>query len=120
MDINDPSIYARQLQTTMDVLSKFKPTNVLGITVGNEILLQAQSGGGSVTQALADVTANIRSVKAAVAQMGLSIPVGSGDAGSMLTEAYAAACDFVFSCVAVRCGNELTSCRNNQSVGTER
>ena len=119
MDINDPSIYARQLQTTMDVLTKFKPTNVLGITVGNEILLQAQSGGGSVTQALADVTANIRSVKAAVAQMGLSIPVGSGDAGSMLTAAYASACDFVFSCVVHNAAFELTPRRNNQSASIE-
>jgi len=93
MDINDPTIYTRQLSETMKVLNTFKPSNVLGITVGNEILLQAQSAGNSVTQALADVTTNIRSVKSAVAAMGLSIPVGSGDAGSMLTEAYGAACD---------------------------
>ena len=77
----------------MDVLTSFRPTNVLGITVGNEILLQAQSAGRSVSQALADVTSNIRGVKSSIASMGLSIPVGSGDAGSMLTEAYAEACD---------------------------
>ncbi|CAK5262780.1 unnamed protein product, partial [Mycena citricolor] len=83
--------YARQRDTMQSALQTYGSTNVAGITVGNEVILNyLTDNGGSQqdpnglvgNQAATLLLVNITDTKAMVQSLGLTIPVGNSDAGS--------------------------------------
>ena len=91
VDPANATTFTRQLKTLTDVLTKSKGEHVLGISVGNEVLLNAGDKLATVTTGL---LANIKTVRDSVKalNLGKDIPVGNGEAGSMITLELAEAC----------------------------
>ncbi|CAG8671531.1 16683_t:CDS:2, partial [Acaulospora colombiana] len=91
--------YERQRDQAFDVLDKYGVDNILGITVGNEYLLQTSSGGGSVTTAETYLISKINEVRTMLQAKNYAktIPVGSADAGSQITPELAAAADYIMA-----------------------
>ncbi|KAE8220988.1 hypothetical protein CF319_g5584 [Tilletia indica] len=81
--------YARQVAEIQDAITKYGVDLIEGITVGNEYLLN----GGSET----DLIQKMADMRTTLAGMGLSkvVPVGTGDAGSMITATLAAGADYI-------------------------
>ncbi|KAK0521971.1 hypothetical protein OC842_006609 [Tilletia horrida] len=81
--------YARQVSEMQDAITRYGTDRIEGITVGNEYLLN----GGSE----ADLIQKITDMRTLLAGMNLpkTLPVGTGDAGSMITAALAAASDYI-------------------------
>lgn len=91
--------YERQRDQAFDVLDKYGVDNILGITVGNEYLLQAYTADpASVTTAETYLISKINEVRTMVQakNYGKTIPVGSADAGSQITPELSAAADYVW------------------------
>lgn len=89
VDDNDET-WQRQLKTTQDVVTKHGVDHIAGISVGNEYLLN----GGSVTTLLSRVS-DVRTWVTAQ-NFNKTVPVGTGDAGSMITTEVAEGAEFVF------------------------
>ncbi len=88
---DDDTIYERGAQAIVAAIGKYGTDRIEGITVGNEYLLN----GGSATNLIAKM-ADMRQRLAAL-NLPKKIPVGTGDAGSMLTLAIAQGSDYVMS-----------------------
>ena len=88
VDDNDET-WQRQVQTTKDVLNKHGVNHVAGVIVGNEYILN----GGSVTTLLSKVS----EVKTWVTSQNYNktVPVGTADAGSMISTQMANGADFL-------------------------
>lgn len=43
VDLKKPDVYSRQLKNTLEVLEKYGDDHVLGVTVGNEVMLNAKT-----------------------------------------------------------------------------
>lgn len=88
VDDNDET-WQRQVQTTKDVLTKHGVNHVAGVIVGNEYILN----GGSVATLLSKVT----EIKTWVTSQNYNktVPVGTADAGSMITTEMANGADFL-------------------------
>ena len=108
-ELGNDTTYTRQRDEAFAVLDKYGVDNILGVTVGNEYLLQA-SQGGSLSTAQTYLIEKINEVRTMIKAKGYSktIPVGSADAGSMITADLAAAADYV-SLFAIRSSNVLKS-----------
>lgn len=88
---DDADTWARQVQATKDVIAKHGVDHIAGIGVGNEYILN----GGSVTTLLS----RVNEVKQWVTAQNFNkhIPVGTADAGSMISTEMVEGVDFVFS-----------------------
>ncbi|CEH18371.1 FAMILY 17 GLUCOSIDASE SCW10-RELATED [Ceraceosorus bombacis] len=88
-DDPDGSTYQRQVKNVQDAIKKWGVDHIEGVAVGNEYLLNGGSEA-SLIQHMADM-------RTALAGMNLSktVPVGTGDAGSKITETLAAGSDFI-------------------------
>ena len=82
-------MYTRQLNAVISALQTFGADNVEGITVGNEVILDAFTANKSAGQKAGEaaVLANVKTTKAKISALNLSkqLPVGTGDSGSMIT-----------------------------------
>ncbi|EPQ30555.1 uncharacterized protein PFL1_02080 [Pseudozyma flocculosa PF-1] len=83
--------YKRQVDSLTAALKQHGADHVAGVIVGNEVLLN----GGSVS----DLVSKMSDMRTTLAGLGLSKtpPVGTSDAGSMMTAALGEGSDFVFS-----------------------
>ncbi|KAI0342691.1 glycoside hydrolase [Trametopsis cervina] len=96
--------YVRQRDTIVDALKTYGADNVLGITVGNEVILNwltDNGGGDDPNGAVANVgaqllLANITDARTTFGGLGLSktIPIGNSDAGSYFSSEVLAAVDY--------------------------
>lgn len=97
---SDPTVYDRQIATTLEILREYGADHVAGITVGNEYIL-GQYTNSPANQATAEalVLRNVADARRQVQalNLGKTIPIGSGDAGSMITATYAAGLDYLFA-----------------------
>lgn len=92
--------YTRQRDQAFAVLDEYGVDNVLGLTVGNEYLLQAFTADpATLPTAQTYLISKITEVRTMLAAKNYAktIPVGSADAGSQITAAYAAAADYVMA-----------------------
>jgi exo-beta-1,3-glucanase (GH17 family) len=98
IDGNDTT-YTRQRDQLFQVLDQYGLDNVLGITVGNEYLLDSNGDPTTLATAQTYLLSKITDVRTVLAgkNYNKTIPVGSADAGSMITAEYAAACDYVMA-----------------------
>jgi hypothetical protein len=78
-------------------MDQYGVDNILGLTVGNEYLLDSNADATTLSTATTYLLAKIADTRSVLASKhyNRTIPVGSGDAGSMITAQYAAACDYV-------------------------
>ncbi|KAJ9475808.1 putative family 17 glucosidase SCW10 [Pseudozyma hubeiensis] len=81
----------RQIDNVVDAIKTYGVDNIDGITVGNEFLLN----GGSETTLLGYIS----TVNTTINALGLSkyIPIGTADAGSMITTTLASGADYVMA-----------------------
>ncbi|EST07370.1 Glycoside hydrolase, family 17 [Kalmanozyma brasiliensis GHG001] len=88
LDLSDPGdvAWTRQLDNITFALDNFGTSNVGGISVGNEYLLN----GGSAT----DLLAYVQRFRTFASSKSWTFPVGTADAGSMLTATVAAGVDY--------------------------
>jgi exo-beta-1,3-glucanase (GH17 family) len=92
--------YQRQLQETFDAIKKYGTRNVAGITVGNEYILQANTASPAtrptaeayVIKQMADTRAKLKAQN-----FDKAIPVGTADAGSMITLALSEGAEYVMA-----------------------
>ncbi|PVG00457.1 glycoside hydrolase [Serendipita vermifera] len=92
--------YERQRDQAFDVLDKYGVDNILGITVGNEYLLQQNTANPALLPtAQTYLISKINEVRTMVEakNYGKTIPVGSADAGSQITPELAAAADYIMA-----------------------
>ncbi|PWN47771.1 glycoside hydrolase [Violaceomyces palustris] len=83
--------YARQVKEVTDAIKAYGVDRIDGITVGNEYLLN----GGSA----ADLVQKMADMRTTLAGMNLpkTIPVGTADAGSMITTQLSEGADYIFA-----------------------
>ncbi|KAL5486085.1 hypothetical protein ACEPAI_7129 [Sanghuangporus weigelae] len=95
--------YERQRDTIKEALETYGTDHVAGITVGNEFMLNWVNSQGvdatAVNQAIGNQGAqlliqNITDTRNMLSDMGLSIPVGTSDAGSYFNDEVLAAVDY--------------------------
>jgi exo-beta-1,3-glucanase (GH17 family) len=92
--------YQRQRDQAFAVLDQYGVDNVLGLTVGNEYLLQASTANpATLATAQTYLISKIADVRSVLASKGYSktIPVGSADAGSQITAPLSAAADYIMA-----------------------
>ncbi|CAG7848338.1 Putative glucan endo-1,3-beta-glucosidase btgC; AltName: Full=Endo-1,3-beta-glucanase btgC; AltName: Full=Laminarinase btgC [Serendipita indica DSM 11827] len=92
--------FERQRDEAFAVFDQYGVDNVLGITVGNEYLLQAYTANPATLEtAQTYLISKIQDVRTMLASKnyGKTIPVGSADAGSQITATYAQAADFIMA-----------------------
>jgi len=102
IDDGDWSSYTRQKAAILDVLNKYGTSNIAGITVGNEFMLNylTENGGGdnpngAIGNQGADLLiVNITDTRNMLKSLGLSIPVGNSDAGSYFNNKVLEAVDY--------------------------
>ncbi|CAD6920849.1 unnamed protein product [Tilletia controversa] len=86
---NNATTYARQVAEIQDAITKYGVDQIEGVTVGNEFLL---NGGSEL-----DLIQKMADMRTLLAGMALSktVPVGTADAGSMITATLAAGADYI-------------------------
>ncbi len=89
---NNADTFQRQVDEIVDAVKKYGTDHIAGITVGNEYLLN----GGSVTDLLARI-ASVNTTVNALPGLGKYIPIGTADAGSMVTLQLASGADYVMA-----------------------
>ncbi|KAG8816589.1 hypothetical protein FRC18_000918, partial [Serendipita sp. 400] len=92
--------YERQRDEAFAVLDEYGVDNILGITVGNEYLLQTFTATpASLSTAETYLISKIEDVRTMLSSKnyGKTIPVGSADAGSQITTTLAAAADYIMA-----------------------
>ncbi|WVQ84409.1 hypothetical protein IAT38_006561 [Cryptococcus sp. DSM 104549] len=99
VDSNETA-YTDQLNHVVDVLKTYGTDHVSGITVGNEYILNT-AGTSSLTSstylaAVKDITDKIAEVNSTIQALGLSktLPIGTSDAGSILSKTLASGVDY--------------------------
>ncbi|PWO00414.1 glycoside hydrolase [Tilletiopsis washingtonensis] len=90
-DDPDDATYNRQVSEVRKAIEEFGVEHVAGITVGNEYLLN-----GGPADALITKMAAMRTMLAGM-NLGKTIPVGTADAGSMVTTSLGAGSDYVMA-----------------------
>jgi exo-beta-1,3-glucanase (GH17 family) len=96
-DDPDDATYNRQVSEVRKAIEEFGVEHVAGITVGNEYLLN-----GGPADALITKMAAMRTMLAGM-NLGKTIPVGTADAGSMVTTSLGAGSDYVMANVSAAC-----------------
>jgi len=102
IDDGDWSSYDRQKSAIEDVLKTYGTTNIAGITVGNEFMLNwlTEYGGGddpngTIGNQGADLLiVNITDTRNLIKSLGLNIPIGNSDAGSYFNNKVLEAVDY--------------------------
>ncbi|KAG8908360.1 hypothetical protein FRB99_007287 [Tulasnella sp. 403] len=103
---NDDTVYARQRDATKRILQTYDTKHVLGITVGNEFILNNLTAANSQdptsptgVAAAEFLIAKIQDVRSMLASLSLpkTIPVGNGDAGSYTNIQLLSAVDYFMS-----------------------
>lgn len=91
----DESIWERQRDDTLAIIQKYGVDHISGITVGNEFLLNTNGAASSYTS----IRQKVAEFKSELAKLSLSktIPVGTADAGSMITAALSSSADYVMA-----------------------
>lgn len=91
----DDTIWARQRDDTLAIIQKYGTAHISGITVGNEFLLNTEGAASSYTS----IRQKVAEFKEELAKMNLdkTIPVGTADAGSMITAPLAGSVDYVMA-----------------------
>ncbi|GAA95577.1 glycoside hydrolase family 17 protein [Mixia osmundae IAM 14324] len=100
LDMTNSTTNERQIQQTLDAISKHGSDHVSGVIVGNEVVLLASPTGGTPsTTAISFVVEQQKDVRTRLAALNLSktIPVGTADAGSMMTTSLAEGSDALMS-----------------------
>jgi glucan 1,3-beta-glucosidase len=94
IDIDD-TIWERQRNDTLAIIQQYGTDHISGITVGNEFLLNTEGAASSYTS----IRRKIAEFKKDLDALNLSktIPVGTADAGSMITSALAASADYIMA-----------------------
>lgn len=93
----DDTIWERQRQATLDIITEYGTDHISGITVGNEFLLNQANGAATApAAAISSITTKVAQFKQDLAGMSLSktLPVGTADAGSMVSTTLAAGVDY--------------------------
>jgi exo-beta-1,3-glucanase (GH17 family) len=96
----DTTVFPRQLSETLAVLQQYGADQVAGITVGNEYILDQYTVSPSLqSSAQTTVLNSVASVRQSIAALKLpkTIPIGTSDAGSMLSTALGQGCDYVMA-----------------------
>lgn len=103
---DDDTVYARQRDAVQRILQTYDINHVLGVTVGNEFILNNMTAANSndptssVGVAAAEfLVAKIQDVRSMISGLSLSktIPVGNGDAGSYTNVQLLSAVDYFMS-----------------------
>jgi len=103
---NDDTIFQRQLADTQHILQTYDINHVLGLTVGNEFILdnltalsQTDPSSAAGVSAADYLITKISSVRSMLSSLSLpkTIPVGNGDAGSYTNTELLAAVDYFMS-----------------------
>ncbi|PWY97954.1 glycoside hydrolase [Testicularia cyperi] len=89
---NDQTVFDRQVKEIVSAITAYGTDHIAGITVGNEFLLN----GGSVTDLLSKIQTVNQTVQA-LPNLGKVIPVGTADAGSMITTQLASGADYIMA-----------------------
>ncbi|SPO30541.1 uncharacterized protein UTRI_06471 [Ustilago trichophora] len=84
--------FQRQVDNVVDAVKQYGTDHIAGITVGNEYLLN----GGSVATLLARI-ASVNETIHALPNLGKRIPIGTADAGSMISTQLATGADYVMA-----------------------
>ncbi|KIM25033.1 glycoside hydrolase family 17 protein [Serendipita vermifera MAFF 305830] len=88
--------YTRQKTILENALATYGTTNVLGIAVGNEYVLQAIQAGDTSENATTRVVTKMTEVRTDLIALGYNLPVGTSDAGGTVTQEMVNGADFVF------------------------
>ncbi|KAK4698850.1 hypothetical protein P7C70_g7419, partial [Phenoliferia sp. Uapishka_3] len=89
---SNTTVNAQQQQDVTDALNAYGATHVSGVMIGNEVLLDSTDLTASTTLLVAQMKEYRTKVNAL--GLGKTIPVGTGDAGSMISAPIAAGADF--------------------------
>lgn len=91
----DDTIWERQRDDTLAIIQKYGTDHISGITVGNEFLLNTDGAASSYTS----IRQKVAEFKSELAKLKLdkTIPVGTADAGSMVTASLASTVDYVMA-----------------------
>lgn len=84
--------FSRQVKEITDAITAYGTDHIAGVTVGNEYLLN----GGSVTDLLARIQ-TVNTTIQALPNLGKVLPVGTADAGSMITTTLATGADYIMA-----------------------
>ncbi|KAJ1024087.1 hypothetical protein NDA16_002926 [Ustilago loliicola] len=84
--------FKRQVDNIVDAVKQYGTDHIAGITVGNEFLLN----GGSVTTLL-DHISTVNTTVNSLSGLGKYIPIGTADAGSMISLQLASGADYVMA-----------------------
>ncbi|KAG8951266.1 hypothetical protein FRC04_006505 [Tulasnella sp. 424] len=103
---NDDTVYTRQRDAVQRILKTYDVNHVLGVTVGNEFILNNMTAAGATdptgtvgVSAAEFLVAKIQDVRSMISGLGLSktIPVGNGDAGAYTNVQLLSAVDYFMS-----------------------
>jgi len=78
--------YIRQKTILTNALTTYGTSNVLGITVGNEYVLNSVQNGDTSENATARVVAKMTEVRTDLTALGFNLQVGTSDAGGTVTQ----------------------------------
>jgi exo-beta-1,3-glucanase (GH17 family) len=93
----DETIWERQRADTLAIIQEYGVDHISGITVGNEFLLNQANGAATApAAAVRSITTKVAQFKQDLAGLSLSktLPVGTADAGSMVSTTLAAGVDY--------------------------
>lgn len=93
----DDTIWQRQRQDTLDIIQEYGVDHISGITVGNEFLLgQANGAATAPAAAISSITTKVAQFKQDLEALNLpkTLPVGTADAGSMVSTTLTAGVDY--------------------------
>lgn len=92
---SDDTIWERQRDDTLAIVSKYGTDHISGITVGNEFLLNTNGAASSYTS----IRNKVAEMKSELEKLNLdkTVPVGTADAGSMITASLASHVDYVMA-----------------------
>ncbi|KAK9894951.1 glycoside hydrolase family 17 protein [Cystobasidium minutum MCA 4210] len=92
---SDDTIWERQRDDTLAIIQKYGTDHISGVTVGNEFLLNTEGAASSYTS----IRQKVAEFKSELAKLNLdkTIPVGTADAGSMITASLASNVDYVMA-----------------------
>lgn len=112
---NDEVAYQRQKTLVQQALQTYGTDHILGITVGNEFMLNylTAHGGGSNVNGTAGLAASallktkIADVRQMLQGMSITLPVGTSDAGAYFNNDLLGAVDYGYACISHRLGMEV-------------
>ncbi|SNX87734.1 uncharacterized protein MEPE_06444 [Melanopsichium pennsylvanicum] len=89
---DNSTTFQRQVDNIVDAVKKYGTDHIAGISVGNEYLLN----GGSVDTLISRIS-SVNTTVNALPDLGKYIPIGTADAGSMITTQLATGADYIMA-----------------------